>query len=394
MLDRITTIFLKEFTDNLRDRRTVFSSIFFSMLGPVIILGLIIVLGRSVFRDQVEKPLELPVIGAENAPNLIAFLKQNNVVITSAPDDPETAVRNGDVSVVLLIAPEYGDVFRSGEPAPVQVVLDTSRTSAVAEIQRLRTLLNAYSSQIGSLRLLVRGVSPSITEALAIEQVDVATPQSQVLIFLNMLPYLLMFTIFNGGSGVIIDATAGERERNSLEPLLINPVSRREFVIGKLLASLPFACLALLASLTAFAVVFNVVPVEEFVGFRLSIDIGALVGIFLISLPMIVLASALQMIIATFSRSFKEAQTYVGILPLVPAMPGLGLAFLPVKPELWTMLVPTFGQQILINQFMRGEPINPLNLAASAFVTIVLAGVFIAIAFRLYEGERVLFGRS
>ncbi len=393
MFERISIVFLKEVTDNLRDRRSLFSGVLFAMIGPMIILGLIIILGQTIFREQIEKPLELPVAGAENAPNLIAFLKQNNVAIRPAPDDPQTAVRNGDVAVVLIVPADYGDEFTSGLPATVQVVLDTSRQSAVADIQRLENLLRGYSSEIGSLRLLARGVSPAITDALAVEQVDVATPQSQVLIFLNMLPYLLMFTIFNGGSGVIIDATAGERERNSLEPLLINPVARHELVIGKLLAALPFACIILLTSLAAFAAIFNVVPVEEFVGFQLTIDVAALVGIFIISLPMIVLAAALQMIVATFSRSFKEAQTYVGILPLVPALPGLGLAFLPVKPELWTMIIPTFGQQILINQFMRGEPISPLNIAVSALVTTVLSAALIVVAIRLYQGERVIVGR-
>jgi len=394
MFDRISIVFLKEFTDNLRDRRALFSGALFSMLGPIIILGLIIILGQTIFRDQVVKPLELPVAGVENAPNLIAFLKQSNVVVLPAPADPQAAVRKGDVSAVLIIPATYGAAFTAGEPATVQVVLDTSRQSALADVQRLRSVLNRYSSQIGSLRLLARGLSPSINDALAIEQIDVATPQSQVLIFLSMLPYLLMFTIFNGGAGVIIDATAGERERNSLEPLLINPVARWELVVGKLLAALPFACFTLFASLTAFAVVFNVVPVEEFVGIRLSIDVGALAGIFIISLPMILLASALQMIIATFSRSFKEAQTYVNVLPLVPALPGMGLAFLPIKPDLWTMLIPTFGQQILINQFMRGEPISLLNVAISAAVTLVLAVVLVAVAILLYTGERVLFSRA
>ncbi|MDW8327923.1 MAG: hypothetical protein RMK99_15280 [Anaerolineales bacterium] len=99
------------------------------------------------------------------------------------------------------------------------------------------------------------------------------------------------------------------------------------------------------------------------------------------------------MIIATFARNFKEAQTYVGFLPLAPALPGLGLAFLPVKPELWTMLIPTFGQQILINQFMRGEPINVLNVVVSAAVTTVVAVVLVILAIRLYEQEHIILAR-
>jgi sodium transport system permease protein len=115
-------------------------------------------------------------------------------------------------------------------------------------------------------------------------------------------------------------------------------------------------------------------------------------GIFLISIPMVLLASGLQMVIATFTRSFKEAQTYVSFLPLIPAIPGMALAFLPVKASLWTMLIPTFGQQLLINQLMRAETIAPIHLWVSTLVTLLFAGILIGIAIKLYQRERVIFG--
>jgi len=254
-------------------------------------------------------------------------------------------------------------------------------------------LLQDYSGQIGALRLLARGISPAIVTPLTIESVDVSTPQSQALLFLNMLPYFLVMLAFLGGI-VIIDATAGERERGSLEPLLINPVRRWEFVIGKLLASIPFAVATILISLAGFAITLNVVPVEKFIGFRVSVDVRALGVIFLICLPMVLLAGTIQMVIATFARTYKEAQTYVTWLPLVPALPGMALAFLPVKPEIWAMLVPTYGQQILILQLIRGEVVSVANVAVSIAATLVMAGALIAVAIRLYSREQILFGRK
>ena len=262
----------------------------------------------------------------------------------------------------------------------------------MASVERTRGLIEAYSRQIALLRLTARGLNPVMIEPLAIERLDVSTPQSQAVIFLNMMPYFVVLVVFVGGMYVIIDATAGERERGSLEPLLINPVRRWEFVLGKLAAALPFAIFTLFLTLLAFAAAFNLFPIEDYVGFQLTLDPLALMGIFLVSLPMILLASALQMIIATFTRSFKEAQTYVAFLPLIPALPGIGLAFLPVKPALWTMLIPTFGQQLLINQLMRGEPVNLANVAISTVVTLLVAAVLIDIAVRLYQDERILFG--
>jgi len=393
-LQRIWIVFSKEARDNLRDRRSMFSALGSSLIGPVILLVIIILVGKSVFKDVQGTPLKLAVAGTENAPSLILFLQQNGVEIQNPPADPESAVRNGDLDLVLVIPESYGEDFSAGRPATVKIVLDSSRQSAAGYVERARNLINAYDHQIAAMRLLARGISPEVTDPLAVERVDVATPQSQAVIFLNMMPYFIVLVVFVGGMYVIIDTTAGERERGSLEPLLINPVTRAEFVLGKLSAALPFATFAVATTLLAFYLAFNFFPLEDYIGFQLTLSGPALVGIFLLALPMILLASALQMIIATFTRSFKEAQTYVSFLPLIPALPGIGLAFLPIKATLWTMLIPTFGQQLLINKLMRGEPVSVMNVLVSTLVTVALAIILILMAIRLYSQERVLFGST
>ena len=391
-LKPIWTIFAKETVDNLRDRRSVFSAISSSLIGPLLILLMVVVVGKTIFNEQTEQILEVPVIGSEYAPDLVQFLEQNNIALVPAPANPEEAVKNGDQAVVLVIPDAYQEEFRQGIPATVQLIADSSRQSTMTSVQRLRRAISRYDQTIANMRLMVRGVSPNVISPLAIENLDVATPQSQGLIFLNILPYFIVMVTFLGGMYVIIDTTAGERERGSLEPLLINPVPRWQLVIGKLLASIPFALLAILLCLFGFWLVFSVVPLEDYIGIQLSISPIALVGIFLISIPMVLLASGLQMVIATFTRSFKEAQTYVSFLPLIPAIPGMALAFLPVKANLLTMLIPTFGQQLLINQLMRAETISPINLWVSTLVTLVFAGLLIFIAIQLYQRERVIFG--
>jgi sodium transport system permease protein len=295
--------------------------------------------------------------------------------------------------VILVIPPEYPDAFRQGIPAPVQLVMDTSRQSASASMQRVNRLLSSYRSRISILRMQARGIDPSLLAVVSVGVRDVATPQSQALLFLNMMPFLLTLNIFAGGVGVIIDATAGERERGSLEPLLLNPAHRWEFVLGKLLASLPFAVAALGLVLFFFWLGFKVVPVEDFIGFPMVLAADTLFKIFLLALPEILLASALQMLIASYTRSFKEAQTYLSFLPLVIGLPGMFLTFSPVRSDLLKMLVPTYGQSLLFNQILRGETIQPLYVIATTCATLLLAGVLILVAFRLYQGERVVFGK-
>jgi len=390
MLGRIWTVFAKEVVDNLRDQRTLAASLLYPLLGPVLIALLYAVLGQTVVQ-QSEQPLSLAVAGAENAPGLIQFLKQNDVEIRPAPADPEAEVWAGNYDVILVIPPGYGEDLRADRPATVQLISDRSRQSASVAVSRARSLLEAYSHQIGSLRLLARGISPAVVEALVIEGIDVSTPQSQAAGLLNITPYFIIFSIFIGGMYLAIDTTSGERERGSLEPLLINPVARWELVMGKLGAALVFIVIAVVETLIGFAVVLNFL--QSSFGARLELHLLTLVFVFLIALPIMPLAAALEVAIATFTRSVKEAQNYISFLTIIPALPGMLLALVPIKTELWAMLVPAFGQQLLINQVLRGESVRPLNVTVSAVVTLLAGLAFVFVATKLYEREQVLFGR-
>ena len=390
-MKKIWVIFQKEMLDNLRDYRSWITGVFWALFGPLLLGGMIVLLGNTI-RQNVEESLVLPVSGAEHAPSLIAFLKQQDIIIEKAPEDPQAAVMAGDINVALIIPSNYSEEFSAGKTATLQLVLDSTRQSAIPDISRARNAIESYSRYIGLLRLSLRGVSPEVVRVVQIEEMDTATPQSQALIFISMLPYFIIFAIFNGASPVITDATAGERERGSLEPLLINPLPRGWFAIGKMISAMPFAIANLIITLTAFAAIFRLLPVEELLGLQIAFDLGALAAIFLICLPIVILACAIQTLIASFTKTTKEAGTYLPFIGLIPSLPGLALAFLPVKPDLWTMLIPTFGQQILINQFLRSEPISGMNIMISAVLTILLAMVTAYIAIKLYEGERIVTG--
>ncbi len=390
-MKKILVIFNKEMLDNLRDYRSWMTGVFWALFGPLLLGGMIMLLGNTI-RERVDESLVLPVAGAENAPSLIAFLEQQDVIIETAPADPEAAIIAGDITLALVIPPEYGEDFSAGQTAKVQLVIDSSRQSASADVSRARNLLESYSDYIGMLRLSLRGVSPEVIRTVQVEEMDTATPQSNALIFISMLPYFIIFAIFNGASPVITDATAGERERGSLEPLLINPLPRGWVAIGKMISAMPFATLNLIITLAGFAAIFQVLPVEELIGVQIGFNFGTLLAVFLICLPIVFLACAIQTLIASFTKTTKEAGTYLPFIGLIPSLPGLALAFLPVKPHLWTMLIPTFGQQILINQFLRAEPILGMNIFISALLTILLSVAVTFIAVKLYEGERIIKG--
>lgn len=379
-------VFSKEVRENLRDRRTMMSTFLLGpLLGPVlfaVLAGFMI----SMEAERAEKPLELPVVGAQHAPNLVAWLKQHGVQIKPAPAEPEAAIRNRDAEAILRIGPDFGKAWQAGKSAPLELMYDPSRQTALQAITRSQGLLEAYSRQMGALRLLARGVNPEVIAAVQVRQLDLSTPQSRSGLIMSTLPYLLFLTLFMGGMYLAIDTTAGERERQSLEPLLVNPLRRGEIMFGKVCASAAFALASLALSLLLYLVSFRIVPLEQ-LGMKLALDLPGIALLFLLLCPLAFLAAAVQTALAAFAKSFREAQTYVSLLMLVPALPTLFLAVNPIKPAMWMYAVPFFGQNFLIERIVRGEPL-PLLPALVASTCATLAAVLsMWVAGRMYYRE-------
>lgn len=390
--DLLGVVLRKEVVDNLRDRRAMAMALFFPLLGPAILALSLTLISRQA-RSVEEEPLTLPVVAAERAPSLIAFLEERGVRVAPAPADPEAAVRGGDADVVLAIPEDHAARLREGKPAPVRIYVDASRSSARPAAERVRRLLDGYSHRVGVQRLLLRGVHPAVATALAVEEVDLATAQSRAALLLAALPYFLVLALFTGGMAVAIDATAGERERQSLEPLLLHPVPRAAVVLGKILAAGAFAAVALGETIAGFGLVPVALPLER-LGFSIHLDPLVLLRIFTLLLPLLLLVAGVMVLVAARARTFKAAQSTLSFLMLVPAMPGLVLAFVPVKLQTWQLLVPAWGEQLLITRLVRAEPValsaQAVAMGSTAFWALVVAYA----AVRAFESEGFLFGRS
>jgi sodium transport system permease protein len=381
-------VFLKEVRENLRDRRTVINTL---LTGPLLAPAIfVLIINATISRelDKAERPLPVPVIGAENAPNLVAALKQQNIEIKDAPADPERAVRDMDADLVLRIPAEFGDSWKKGEPAQVELIFDASRREAQTSVGRLRGALENYSQRTGAMRLLARGLSPSVIRPYVVADRDQSTAQTRSGTLFAMLPYFFILGAFIGGMALAIDTTAGERERQSLEPLLINPVSRPQLLIGKLLATSLFALTSVLLGIIAFSFVGRFLPTEK-VG--MSLDIGFHFGwtVLLTMLPLVVLIATLQTLAAAFAKSFREAQTYLSLLMFVPAVPTMMLSLFPVKTETWMYAVPLMGQQITITRLMRGDDVAPFELGICFACTAAAALVIYLLTVMVYRGERL-----
>lgn len=380
------TIFLKEVRENLRDRKTVMNALLIGpLIGPVLI-GLLLSAVVSRETSRAEKSLELPVIGAEHAPNLIHFLRTQNIKIKEGPKDPERAVRDQDEDIILRIDAQFAEAWRKGDPAPLDLIFDSSHQDAERARRRVDTAINAYGSQIASLRLVARGIHPVIVRPISPVDRDQASPEAKGGLFLSFLPYTLILGAFMGGMYLAIDTTAGERERQSLEPLLANPVPRWKIMAGKLMATSAFAVMSLLLTLVAFAVITPMLPLDK-LGLKFNLGPLIFIKMLLVLTPVVILAASVQTLIAANAKSYREAQSWLGLLTIIPALPSMLLMVIPVKPALWMFAVPLLGQHLSIMKLVRAETIAAVEWGALLTSGLLLSGIVAFFAARIYNRE-------
>ena len=381
-------VFIKECRESLRDRRVLVNALLLGpLLGPLLFVMLLrLTISRQL--TQATRPLPVAIIGAQRAPNLIAALEQQGLQVLPAVADPQGAVRAQRLVLVLRIAPSYADDWRAGRPAQVEIIYDSSRRDTGAALQRLRAMLENYSRRTASLRLMVRGLSPTLLAPVVAAGRDQATPQGRGALLFAMLPYFLILSALIGGMWLAIDSTAGERERFSLEPLLINPVPRDRILLGKVLATAAFSLASLTLALLGFMVAGAFLPTNQ-LGISLGLGPAVVGAILPVMIPLVLLLVIGEVLTTAFSRSAREAQTYLSLVMLIPVIPSVVLSILPIRAQLWMYAVPLLGQQLTIMRLLRAEPLAPLRVGLCALVTLLVAAAAFWAARRNYQTERL-----
>jgi sodium transport system permease protein len=388
----ILTVFAKEFRENLRERRTLFSALVLGpLLGPLLFAGgLALELKRGAHEG--ERPIELAVAHAERAPNLLAYLRQYGVAVT--PVGYEGAAARAAVLAhrheqVLVVSTDFGARLAAGMPAPLVLYVDSSDSTAAGDAARVRSLLGQYGALLARLRVAVRGLDPLLLAPVAVQDIDVSTPATRSVLVLGTLSYLVLLTMLMGGMYLAIDATAGERERGSLEPLLTVPVPREQLIFGKILATCAYMSASLILTVAVFTIVLRFAGLERL---GMSVNFGPWVAarVVLCCLPLVPLGAALMTIVAAYTRSYREAQTWLGLVLLVPTLPLVFAGVLGLRPRLPAMAVPSLSQHLLITGLLRDEPLPWGFLALSVASTLALAALLSGVAGRLYRREALL----
>lgn len=388
---RILTVAGKEILDTIRDRRTILVTLLTAIAaGPVF---LVLIFNMTANQADKARELKLPVVGRENAPALIAFLERSQVVIQQAPADYEAKIRAGDLDVALMIDPAFETDVAAGKAGTVRLVYDRSRDRARAAINSAESLLVSYNRLWGTQRLVLRGIATEVARPLKVEDVDLATPQQSGSLVLFLVAFYGLFASMMGGMAPALDATAGERERGSLEPLLATPLTPLELALGKWAAIGLFDAVVVVLTLIGFYLTLNFAPLPA-IGVPFLFGGIELARFLWILAPLIALLSALLLYVGLRGRSLKEAQANVGVLLfLFTMLPFVQLIAQKQEPA-WLLWAPISAQYTLLSRALRGDAIPAMDWLQSALTPALLTVLALLAVARLLGRETVLGARS
>jgi sodium transport system permease protein len=274
---------------------------------------------------------------------------------------------------VLVVPQDFEPGLERGEAPLLEIVSSSSNQRAGASANRLLRLLRGFAQEQTVLRLAWRGVAPAALEVVDVQERDLANPQSRAAQLTGMLPFFIMMAVLYGALNAALDTTAGERERGSLEPLLMNPAGRASLVVGK------WGAVAVVGMLIALLSCLSFLPAQRFLR---SETLAALfqfgwreTALFLALLaPLAAALAAVMMAIAIRCRSFKEAQANNTVVILGVSLLPMVTLFNQGAEVPWHLWVPAMGQVALMNRVLKGQALAPLDvlvpLAVCAAITV------------------------
>ncbi len=378
-------VFLKEFRETMRDRRSLGLLVLFTLMYPVM-LGIILNTQIKRATKPEREGIELAVIGSAQAPNLMAQLKQKNITVHPMGPMDEGAItellRSRKVVALLRISDKYAENYQAMRPARVELWFDSASDNGPRQ-RDVEEVLHSYSSSVASARLLAHGVSPATVAPVQLQRYDTGTNAARSAGLIGTILGFLFFPAFICGLSAAVDSTAGERERRSLEVLMSQPARAWELVVGKWLAAGSLAVIGITLELFLAHAILSWLPLEE-IGMSWRVTTSDLVLVCLASIPLSLFAAALQIAVAMNAKSFKEAQSVLSFVLLVPMIPGIAVSMLELKTTLWMYAVPMLSNQTLLREIAKGE-----DLGALPFVLTFVSSMLPALAAAAFASWRM-----
>lgn len=393
---RAWVVFLKELKDGVRDRRSLLSAMAFPLFAPILSVGLLGAMVSETTKDDLAADggdPDLQMIGMDQAPSLVAFLDDHGFdPVAFIGDSPETIVRDGDSKVILRLGDDYAEDWSAGRPARIEMIYDAGRDDARSRVRKVRNTVGAWGASTGAMRLMALGVSPDVGRAVQLDEIDLSTAEERGARLLQLIPMFIIMSCFLCSMYVAIDATAGERERGSLEALVLTTVSPRELALAKFGAAFVFGGIGVM--LTAVLSIWAIRFVDlDALNLRIAAGPREMGMFLLICVPLTAVAAAVQVLVATYSRSFKEAQTYLSMMVLLPLAPGFVMTVKPVQEADWMMTIPALGQQLMMGNVLQGAGLPAVHFGLSVLAGVVATALSVIACGKLLEKEQIIFGR-
>ncbi len=370
-LTAIWTIYRKEIVDALRDRRTMMTVLASSVLmGPLVLLA---ISGLVASLEANAEQREVVVAGIERAPTLVNFFARQTYTVKAAPADYEQLLRKAKLADAVVVVPDdFEAALVRGDAPIVEIVSDSANQRSQASAGRVSRLLEGFSRERATLTLALRGVSPDALEAVRVADRDLASTQTRATQITGMLPFFVLMAVLTGALNAALDTTAGERERGSLEPLLMNPAERWVLVLGK------WGAVASVGMLIAVLACFSFLPGQwllrsDTLAAMFQYGVREVLLFLVVLLPFAAAASALLMAVAIRCKTFKEAQASTTVVMLAASLLPLINVFSLGEESPWYLWVPALAQNVLMTHVLKGEAFTLEQLAVPMGVCALVA---------------------
>jgi sodium transport system permease protein len=390
-LHTILTVAKKEIKDHMRDKRTATMVLLLSIaMGPLMLFGLGYFIGSI---EQKAEKKEIFVANAANGPEFVNFLERAGMRVETPKPDFRTLIKEGKHDAVIVVPKDFSARFIEGE-AKLELVYDDTRQSASsASTGVARRAVRAFSSEVVTQRLIARGVSPQIQRPVDLIETNLGTAAQRAAAILFIIPWITLIGCVTASNSIAVDLAAGERERGSLEPLLLTPSSRAGIVLGKGLAVALYSIGIATLTLIGFALTLSYGNLPA-IGSVLSLSATQYAIFFGMVVTFGPAMASLIMLLATYGRNFKEGQTYASyIVAGVGLIPAIGM-FAQLKDATWQLFVPVQAQLMVITRLLRGEPLELMHYAIPAVMNIAIFAFAMWMMARLLKSEKIIFGRD
>lgn len=383
---QMSALLRKEMLETWRDRRALWMAVCFALLFPVLLAA------STIFfvKKHGEEITRLALLGGEKAPLLVEQLRSANLEVHALSEGEPRALLQRDYDLVLQLGDDFAEEYRNFRSPRLYLYVDSSSTAAGRAERDLQERLGRLQNLVVGQRLIARGVAPQLLAPWKVQLRDVSTPSSRGALVLAMVPGLLILTLFVASLATSVDTSAGERERLSLEALLLQPLPGWQVVAAKTLAVASMGWLGGLLAIAALVALMPAMPLAE-LGIQQATTAPGVITMGLVLLPLALLVAVVQILLALRSQSFKDAQTQLSILQLAPVtlLMALDMSRVQLTEPYWQLL-PLVGQQQWLKTLLVGDTVSLPWVLAGSLVCLLLVSLCIAIGARALRRESLL----